>query len=35
LTHMVYGINFIIGLLKKPKLKLRNIDSYSGNYVGG
>src|SRR3972149_4770334 len=29
LTHMVYGINFIIGIAKRPKLKLRNIDSRS------
>ena len=35
LTHMVYGINFIIGIAKRPKLKLRNIDSRSGNYLGG
>lgn len=35
LTHMVYGINFIYGLLIKPKLKLRGVDTKSGNYIGG
>ncbi len=34
LTHIVYGANFIIGLLKKPKLKLRGVDK-KGNYLGG
>lgn len=35
LTHIVYGINFIIGFFKKPKLKLRGIDKKTGNYLGG
>ena len=35
LTHIVYGINFIIGLLKRPKLQLRSVDINTGNYLGG
>lgn len=35
LTHIVYGLNFIHGLLIKPKLKLRGVDAKSGNYLGG
>ncbi len=35
LTHIVYGLNFIHGLLIRPKLKLRGIDVKSGNYIGG
>ncbi len=35
LTHLVYGVNFIIGYLKRPELKLRGIDLITGNYVGG
>ncbi len=35
LTHLVYGINFIIGIIKRPKLKLRGIDERTGNYLGG
>lgn len=35
LTHVVYGANFIIGILKKPKLKLRGVDRSTGNYLGG
>jgi hypothetical protein len=35
LTHLVYGTNFIIGFPHKPKLRLRKIDSKSGNYLGG
>jgi cellulose synthase/poly-beta-1,6-N-acetylglucosamine synthase-like glycosyltransferase len=35
LTHIVYGYSFIIGLLKKPKLKLREIDKKTGSYLGG
>ncbi len=35
LTHVVYGINFMIGLLKKPDLKLKRFDSASGNYIEG
>ena len=35
LTHVVYGFNFIVGIIKKPKLKLRGIDKATGNYLGG
>lgn len=35
LTHIIYGLNFIHGLLIRPKLKLRGIDAKSGNYIGG
>jgi len=35
LTHIVYGINFIVGILKKPALKLRGVDKTTGNYLGG
>ncbi|AHB40045.1 MAG: glycosyltransferase [uncultured bacterium] len=35
LTHVVYGVNFIIGIMKKPELKLRSVDKSSGNYLGG
>ena len=35
LTHVVYGLNFIHGLLIRPKLKLRGVDEKSGNYIGG
>jgi len=35
LTHLVYGINFISGLIKKPTLKLRDVDSTTGSYLGG
>jgi len=35
LTHLVYGTNFIVGLIKRPKLKLREIDKQTGNYLGG
>lgn len=35
LTHVVYGFNFIHGLLIKPKLKLRGVDKKTGNYIGG
>ena len=35
LTHIVYGVNFIIGLLKKPELKLKKFSSKVGNYVEG
>jgi glycosyltransferase involved in cell wall biosynthesis len=35
LTHIVYGYNFIIGYIKRPSLKLRKIDSKTGNYIGG
>jgi len=34
-THVIYGTNFIVGLIKRPKLKLRDIDSKTGNYLGG
>ncbi|HLB51721.1 hypothetical protein A3F07_00815 [candidate division WWE3 bacterium RIFCSPHIGHO2_12_FULL_38_15] len=35
LTHIVYGVNFIIGLLKKPELKLKKFGGKAGNYVEG
>lgn len=35
LTHVIYGLNFIHGLLIRPKLKLRGVDVKSGNYIGG
>lgn len=34
-THIVYGVNFIIGLIKRPELKFRGVDKVSGNYLGG
>lgn len=34
-THLFYGTNFIVGLIKRPKLKLREIDKKTGNYLGG
>ena len=34
-THFVYGINFMIGFIRRPKLKLRAVDQTSGSYVGG
>jgi len=35
LTHIVYGVNFIIGLLKKPELKLKKFGGKTGNYIEG
>ncbi len=35
LTHVVYGINFIIGFIKRPVLQLRHVDSKTKNYLGG
>ena len=35
LTHVVYGFNFMIGFIKKPRLKLRGVDLKTGNYLGG
>ncbi len=35
LTHIVYGVNFIVGILKRPKLKLRGVDKSTGSYLGG
>lgn len=35
LTHITYGINFIIGLVKRPDLKLKAFDLNSGNYLEG
>ncbi len=34
-THVVYGINFIWGFIKRPKLQLRGVDEKTGNYIGG
>lgn len=35
LTHIVYGYNFLIGFIKKPRLKLKSIDTKTGNYNEG
>lgn len=35
LTHVVYGLNFIFGYLKRPKLKLKAVDPATGNYSEG
>jgi glycosyltransferase involved in cell wall biosynthesis len=35
LTHVFYGYNFLLGLFKRPKLKLREVDAKTGNYIGG
>lgn len=35
LTHIYYGINFLIGIMKKPKLKLKKYDKKTGNYTEG
>ena len=35
LTHIIYGVNFVIGFLRRPELKLRNFDEKTGNYLGG
>ncbi len=35
LTHIVYGINFIVGFVKRPRLQLRVYDKATGNYLGG
>lgn len=35
LTHFIYGINFIVGFMKRPKLQLRGIDLETGSYLGG
>ncbi|MFZ5424764.1 MAG: glycosyltransferase [Patescibacteria group bacterium] len=34
-THFIYGLNFIVGLVKRPTLQLRSFDSSTGNYLGG
>jgi glycosyltransferase involved in cell wall biosynthesis len=34
-THLVYGTNFIVGFIKKPKLQFRSTDKKTGNYLGG
>lgn len=34
-THLVYGLNFIVGFVKRPALQLKNVDKVSGNYIGG
>ncbi len=34
LTHIVYGVSFLWGFIKRPTLKLRDVDA-SGNYIGG
>jgi cellulose synthase/poly-beta-1,6-N-acetylglucosamine synthase-like glycosyltransferase len=35
MTHIVYGVNIMVGLINKPKLKLRSFDEETGNYLGG
>ncbi|MFA6982309.1 MAG: glycosyltransferase [Patescibacteria group bacterium] len=35
LTHFTYGLNFIIGFVRKPQLELRDVDQNTGNYLGG
>jgi cellulose synthase/poly-beta-1,6-N-acetylglucosamine synthase-like glycosyltransferase len=35
LTHVVYGINFITGFIMKPRLKLKAVDTKTGNYSEG
>lgn len=35
LTHIVYGVNFIVGLIKKPRLEYRSVDKKTGSYLGG
>lgn len=35
LTHIVYGINFLYGLFKRPKLHLRSVDKKLGKFIGG
>ena len=35
LTHMYYGVNFLIGIIKRPNLELRGYDKKTGNYIGG
>jgi glycosyltransferase involved in cell wall biosynthesis len=34
-THVYYGVNFLIGLFKRPKLKLKRFNKETGNYVEG
>ena len=35
LTHVIYGLNFIIGLLRRPTLKLKAINQETGDYSEG
>ena len=35
LTHVTYGIYFLIGLFKRPKFALKKLDTASGSYIGG
>lgn len=34
-THVVYGINFLLGFIRRPKLKLKAVDPKTGNYSEG
>jgi glycosyltransferase involved in cell wall biosynthesis len=34
-THLIYGTNFIVGFIKRPKLQLKAVDTTSGNYIEG
>lgn len=35
LTHLIYGTNFIVGFIMRPKLKLKAVDTKTGNYTEG
>jgi glycosyltransferase involved in cell wall biosynthesis len=35
LTHIVYGVNFLIGFIRRPALKLKAVDRLTGNYIEG
>jgi cellulose synthase/poly-beta-1,6-N-acetylglucosamine synthase-like glycosyltransferase len=34
-SHIYYGINFLIGIMKKPELKLKKYDKSTGKYTEG
>lgn len=34
-THVVYGVNFLIGLMKKPKFVAKRVDFKTGKYLEG
>ena len=34
-THVVYGVNFLIGLVKKPKFVPKKVDFKTGKYLEG
>lgn len=35
LTHVYYGYNFLVGIIKKPRLELKKYSSETGNYTEG